>query len=273
MLSSLRKLSNNFAPASSLRALGTVMYLRYLAAGVVSVPSILRNRHIRGVDRIIGRHAKTFYRDGKKFTFDCNYADLTLGAREADNYAFGIARELYIRDCYFKFLPADLFSTAKTVVDIGSNRGAFSCMMTTVARRIVSVEAFPELAAVIRHNLNLNRFADFAVEQSFLGEGGEQFDPTFPQISMKTLFDRHHLERIDLMKMDIEGSEFSLFKSPDWLRRVGAITMEVHPTCGDPTEIVKCLEGFGFHVRVADEDLVPLTDPRTANFIYAWQKS
>lgn len=271
MLSSLRKLFNNFSPVPAISTLGAVMYGRYLAAALMSLPSILKSRQIRQVDRRMGGYAMTFYRNGRSFIYDCKFADQSTDADRFENYAFGIAREIYVRDCYFKYLPDGALESARTVVDIGANRGAFSSMMTTVAKRIVAVEAFPEMAAIIRHNLEMNQFEDFAVEVSFLGEGGEQFDPSFPRISMEDLFNRHRLERIDLMKMDIEGSEFSVFENSGWLRHVSMLTMEVHPRCGDPSKIVACLDDCGFQVRAADENLAPLADARHANFIYAWR--
>jgi hypothetical protein len=271
MMSALRKLSNNFAPLASMRTLGPTLGCRYLATGLASLPRIVRERNIRMVDRDLGRHARVFYREGRRFVYDCAFADTTLRADEANNYAFGIAREIYLRDCYFRYLPPGTFASARTVVDIGSNRGAFSCMMTPVAAKIVAVEALPELAGIIRHNLHANGFGNFVLETAFLGNGGELDGPGFDHLSMDELFRRHGLDHIDLMKMDIEGSEFSLFSQPGWLHRVAALTMEVHPDCGDPSAIVACLQSQGFETRAADENLKLLSDARRANFIYAWK--
>ena len=71
--------------------------------------------------------------------------------------------------------------------------------------------------------------------------------------------------------MDLEGSEFALFDEPSWLKRVGAICMEVHPEYGSPTKILKELKKYEFEFNVADENLILLDNPDFANFIYAWR--
>jgi len=51
-----------------------------------------------------------------------------------------------------------------------------------------------------------------------------------PVVALGDVLDTHRFERVDLLKIDIEGSEFSLFEGEcGWLDRVQRITMEVHP--------------------------------------------
>jgi hypothetical protein len=219
----------------------------------------------------MGPHAKKFFRFGRPFIYDCEYADMAMNAESADNFAFGIARELYVRDCYFRFLPDEFVRSARIVVDIGANRGAFSSMMTAVASKIVAVEADPDLEKVIRHNLTSNGFKDFGIEIAFIGDGGEQFDLAFRQITMEELFRKYKLDRVDLMKLGIEGSEFPLFRDPQWLDVVRALTMEVHPDFGDPSEVIGALGRRGFATSMADENLRPVELPAAASFIYAWR--
>ena len=83
------------------------------------------------------------------------------------------------------------------------------------------------------------------------------------------VMDRFGLERVDFVKMDIEGAEFAIFAdSAEWLKRVDNLAMEVHNPIGDPGEIVKRLQEAGFRVKWADENGEPI-DAREACYIYA----
>jgi hypothetical protein len=42
------------------------------------------------------------------------------------------------------------------------------------------------------------------------------------------LIDKRGLERIDLLKIDIEGGERDLFQQSDWIRRVRCLAIELH---------------------------------------------
>ena len=48
-------------------------------------------------------------------------------------------------------------------------------------------------------------------------------------IDVATLLDQFGIERLDLMKVDVEGAERDIFGSPEpWIDRVGAIVIELH---------------------------------------------
>jgi FkbM family methyltransferase len=48
-------------------------------------------------------------------------------------------------------------------------------------------------------------------------------------ISMATLMAEHGLESIDLLKIDIEGSEYELFETaPEWMQQVKTVAIELH---------------------------------------------
>ena len=227
---------------------------------------------MRPLDKAMGRYSirKFKFRDST-FNFDCKFCDEIL---LEDSFAFGIAREIYIRDCYFKFLPNNTYEKVRTVVDLGANRGAFSALMTTKAKFILSVECGKQYVAIIQHNLDLNEFVNYEIENIFVGDGGsgESDNLSSQHITMNELLDKHKLHSIDLIKMDIEGSEFSLFEKPGWLSRVDALTMEVHPFYGDVNLILNSLKNYNFEYAMADENLNRRTDLSDMSFIYAWKK-
>ena len=71
--------------------------------------------------------------------------------------------------------------------------------------------------------------------------------------SIGGIIKKHEVKKIDFMKMDIEGSEFSvLTKDNDWLAIVDKIAMEVHPAYGNERELEAVLENHGFRVWYVD---------------------
>lgn len=251
----------------ALEVLGLSNYTKYLFHFIVSAFKILNSGDFRPLDLEMGSIAKIFRYRGRKFIFDCEFCDSHL---EEDSYGFGIVREIYIRDCYFKWHAPLAYENAKVVVDLGANRGAFSTLMTTKADFILSVECGQQYTPIIKHNLSMNRFKAFAIENVFVGSGGATLSDS-THISMDDLLERHSIHKVDFLKMDIEGSEFSLFENADWLARVNALSMEVHVEEGDPATILESLGASGFSYRVADENLVLTDDLSLAGFIYAWR--
>jgi hypothetical protein len=158
-------------------------------------------------------------------------------------------------------------------MDLGANRGAFSVLMATRADFVLSVEAQEHFVPVIQHNMQKNGYTNYAIEVGFVGTGGvlEKSDAT--PLAIQQLMNRHNLKQVDLIKIDIEGSEFALFALPDWLQRVNAISMEVHTSHGDPNIIIESLKKHGFIFSIGDENLNCMTDVKRASFIYARRKA
>ncbi|MGB7293180.1 MAG: FkbM family methyltransferase [Thermodesulfobacteriota bacterium] len=216
----------------------------------------------------MGIDTKQFHYRGSTFFFDCQFCDESL---EEDSFGFGVAREIYIRDCYFKWHPSSVYDRASTVIDVGANRGAFSALMTTRAKFILSVECQGQYVPIIQHHMNKNNYTNYAIETAFVGNGGMFAESNSPKLTIEELLYRHNIEFVDLIKLDIEGSEFALFSSTDWLKRVNAISMEVHPHFGDPDIILKSIKHHGFACMIADENLQRVKDGKEASFIYAWK--
>src|SRR6266540_910363 len=91
-------------------------------------------------------------------------------------------------------------------------------------------------------------------EWSFRVGGAEspgRSDDRVEGLRVRTLMERHGLESVDIMKIDIEGAEEPLFGARDdvasWLPRTRFVALEIH----DPEAhrfIVPLLEGHGFFV-------------------------
>lgn len=274
-MSTLRKLRVNLATFEVFRVLGVAQALRYWFLFLRFLPSIVRTRKLRPLEERMGRGLDTLTFRGRTIHLDCERTDAmtTSGELRGSPYMFSYVRELFIRDCYFRHLPARVYENSRTIMDLGSNCGAFSCLVSPVAGNILAVDANPAFREVFARNMHLNHFHDYRWRNGFVGHAGS-FAETFPEarrFSMFELMDEAGLAWVDLVKMDIEGSEFSLFEEPAWLARVGAITMEVHQGFPGRQQALDALDRHGFELVLADENLVRVEDPSGAMFLYAWK--
>jgi hypothetical protein len=265
---SVAKLRNNLFSRSALTVLGPARYAEYLARFLLAFPAIVRSGDLKPLDRRMSKANGAFRYRGRPVSIDCAYCDDRI---HDGTYAFGTVRELLIRDCYFRHQPDWVYESAECVVDLGANRGVFSSLVTPRARFILSVEADAAFESVIRHNLEANRFENYAIEIALVGGRGLLDPEAFRRESIADLLERHALARVDFMKIDIEGSEFDLFRDPTWLERVRALSMELHPQYGDARSIVQALVSRGFACVLADANLAVTTDASHADFLYAWR--
>ncbi len=262
-----RKLASNLG-WRALLVLGPYLYLRYLFLFFRDLRSILRAGDFKPLDRAMGMRPIKVRMNGDVFVIDCPYTDQHI---VDGTFTFGIMREMYIRNCYLRYGVAPAASNARTVLDLGANRGAFSIMMAGRAKLVIAVEFNRLFRDVIAHNMAVNGFTNYQMETAFIGEGGKGDDGKSSRLTIPELLQKHGLESVDLVKMDIEGSEFALFRSPEWLTRVSALCMEVHPEYGDPQEILTALEDHAFDFVITDALFRPAKDLRQASFIYAWK--
>lgn len=152
-------------------------------------------------------------------------------------------------------LPIDL-STIRTMVDLGANTGMASlyfCLNCENLEELLLVEANPKLRAKLEHNLReqIKRRSieilqacvsnDPASEVTFhvsddhrmsykdTGNVPGRLVPiTVKNVRLSELLDSRGLKEVDILKMDIEGSEFDVLEDRDVLRRFRCIVAEVH---------------------------------------------
>ena len=166
-------------------------------------------------------------------------------------------REVWIDECYRPPVPTPL----ATVVDLGMNIGLTSLWYGLHgASRLRCVEPLAANMALGRRNLAQNGVQAEFVEAAIGPEDGTTrfaADPghsntgridaageiEVPVVSMSTLLS--NLDRVDLLKIDIEGAESGLLRGDvSWLEKVNAIIIEFH--LGYRRELVPLIEAHGF---------------------------
>jgi hypothetical protein len=174
-----------------------------------------------------------------------------------DNPTFGNVRELYARNCYLYKLH--LNKPQRTVLDLGANRGMFSrlALLTLESELVVGVEPTLHYSTIFERLLEANhcdprrapRYARFISSPSV-----ERNDPS-QNVSIQTILREHNIDRIDLVKMDIEGHEKGVFDEPEWLAYVDNLSMELHPQlAGDLSIIPEALSRYGFDCAITDQE-------------------
>jgi len=150
------------------------------------------------------------------------------------------------------FMPGPL-SALSVVVDLGANEGEFArAVVERFGCRCIAVEANPRLAKRLRGlpgiealwcavggregetDLFLSEKSDAStvLGDRAGGHGGERV--RVPMRRLWGLLAEAGVSRVDLLKLDIEGSEIAVLESmsDEEVRRCGQITVEFHDFCG-----------------------------------------
>ncbi len=186
-----------------------------------------------------------------------------------------VFREVIVHEAYRDSVGGlERVGKAPWVIDAGANIGMASLYIRGryPSARIVALEPDDANVAQIRWHLENNGATNVAVVQAALwpvrtrlrfagaGTSGPSWglrveagdDGPIDAVSPLDLMRDHGIDRVALLKLDVEGSEFPLLAHPDaavWLARVDAIIAEVHPDLGDPGVVVGALRAAGFVVR------------------------
>lgn len=270
ILKKIGKLFSNIG-LRAYRVLGPITYIKMLFLLLCNSRKIISSGKMYFLDASMNKIAqpiKIRY-NNRTYFFDLAYVDHRLN--EGEYFTFGNIREIFILDCYLKHQPKEAFSNSKIVLDLGANRGTFSILMTPVAEKIICVEVQSRYRDIIKYNMELNNFKNYAIESCFIGEGGLCTDLISNDniTTLDNIMDKYGLQHIDFAKIDIEGSEYVLFESPAWLRNVKYISMELHHEYGDINTILHALKEYGFSYVLVDESFKPISDATKALHLYA----
>jgi len=146
-------------------------------------------------------------------------------------------------------VPFDLPIRPTFIVDAGANVGysALRFQKEFPGAKIVALE--PEERNAMQFKKNCAFYSNISLETAALwatstrlriraldaGANAYQVEESphgeIRALSIDEIMQRHHLPRIDLLKVDIEGSEKEVFSHPNaktWLRSVGMILIEIH---------------------------------------------
>jgi FkbM family methyltransferase len=164
-----------------------------------------------------------------------------------------------------------------TIVDAGANIGLTTLYLKTYYphARVISLEPFPANTGMLKSNIDLNRLEKVHIEQKGLwGKSchlknrtsfrdnepwsfslDETDDPglaLFSALSVPDLLALYKIPSIDLLKIDIEGGEVSVFseqhKPLEWLNKVKIMAIEIHDEFNCREQIESLLKANHFEL-------------------------
>lgn len=158
----------------------------------------------------------------------------------------------------------------KLIVDAGAHVGLFSLVSSYYARKVIAIEAHPVTYKLLEINMIKNNIKNVVTLNRALVSknvskvriynashtGGASVVPwtsknRFYEVATITIGEIIHSHGyIDLLKMDVEGAEFDIFKNVnnEILKNIGAIVGEIHLKHGELNSITQTLEKVGFRV-------------------------
>ena len=159
----------------------------------------------------------------------------------------------------------------KLVVDAGAHVGLFSLVASNFAKEVVSIEPHPVNFNLLRINtiinnaeniVSLNKALWYEEASLNLYEGTHTASHSVIQqttstkkypvnsVTLEEIIDK--FGKVELLKMDIEGGEFEIFRriNEDILGNIKCICAEIHLDKGDVNQIVDSLTFCGFKVKV-----------------------
>uniref|UniRef100_UPI0021BE9752 FkbM family methyltransferase n=1 Tax=Frankia tisae TaxID=2950104 RepID=UPI0021BE9752 len=248
--------------------------LRYGAAIVRHAPTICRTGSLDAADRAMANR-------------DWTFRPLPGVQVILPGSAFGDAREMYCRGAYTA-LPGYAPAPGEIVVDLGANQGLFSLLAARVGADVIAVEAQRGFASTFVHRASGSGVSNrIQLLHALVGTAtgvlaaprarenashwDDDWDDDVDVLTMAEVFEAGGIDQVDLMRIDIAGSEFVLFDEPGWLDAVGRIVMKVHTGFGDPRTLVDLLIRCGFEATLLDNDLTRSTHLSSAasGYLYA----
>lgn len=120
------------------------------------------------------------------------------------------------------------------VVDLGSNVGFFTDYAAKKCKKVISVEGSAQIYSCLVKNTYQNGNIEYInaniVDQNSSIHYTWSNNPTKLNLTIENLFDFCNLEKIDFLKIDIEGSEYEIFNNIDKsiLKKINKIAIETH---------------------------------------------
>lgn len=153
-------------------------------------------------------------------------------------------------------------SDSDVVLDAGANIGLFTMIAALKARKVIAVEPLPSNFEILSVNIGLNGLSNVILVNKALGDyngvgylSGQGAMATLDQkgtevsvIRIDDMLREIGVDRVDVVKMDIEGSEVKALRGQKFLEKVKRIMLETHGET-NTQEVCYILEKEGFQIQ------------------------
>ncbi len=260
-----------------------VTFINYSSWWVIPTPTSSINF---ATDPAVGTITVEFYDENDNFLFlkdlfvkNVIKKEVKLNIDNPFDCLFNNYREMFLQnkyDCYE-------LDKMETVFDVGANSGLFSLLaINKGAKKVYAFE--PNQESLINLNClvkDLNvEVIDKAIytkdedltfyidpsnttigsisEDHIKNNGSEVKQITVPAVSLKTFFDQNNIERLSLLKMDIEGAEYDIIENleDEIFEKIDNLLIEFHDNEGERVEkLIQTLVKKGFDVdQIRDQN-------------------
>lgn len=191
----------------------------------------------------------------------------------------GISRELYMYGVHEPITTRLIYKEIKPgmhIIDIGANLGYYAIMeglLVGPSGRVLAIEPYPQSQKILKENVRLNSLEKTVVtEQCAIGDANTTarlyiceranwncLTPLKEAVSsidvdVKTLDSINPFDRVDFLRMDVEGYEIKVIKGMSSVLRQfhPDISMELHPQIVGVEEIINMLNTLkqnGYYVK------------------------
>jgi hypothetical protein len=241
-------------------------FLLYVTYIILNIQKILRSGRLVSADLMMKGECQFWVWD-TAVMLNCHEIDKNIPFDNSSS--FTLARELYCRNVYLRAFKK-FNAKKKTIVDIGGNRGFASLLMAKalLPERLIYIEPDVRYANTLK-NIFLENQVCLELIVIHMMIGRKTTDSDLPVQKLENVLSMYNIDKIALLKMDIEGAEVEALNSNSlWLNRVERIAMESHPNYGDMNEVCSVLETKGFKVTATDP-LMRSIEPNNSSYIYA----
>jgi FkbM family methyltransferase len=247
--------------------------------------SIIRHYHTNKIrknsSKLISKIEKYVLENGGKFKNSKTFSDIELFEIKIQlrNYSSDLMvfEQIFIQEEYKKLIEIikNTKIDVKIIVDAGANIGLSALyinhQLNTHSPILYCIEADFENNKCIHHHISSNQLNNvhtinaglwdkpgyLAVKNDFrdgahwsLRVAAVNYETKLKAITMQELMTQYQLGSIDLLKIDIEGSEGVLLRNKldlaTYLPKVKIICLEVHEEVISNNEVIQILTDFGF---------------------------
>ena len=194
----------------------------------------------------------------------------TFKAYVPDDQYWGSIKDVLLNREYEYFTDFELERFTGLVVDAGAHVGLFSLISSIFARYVVAIEPHPANFRLLKRNFEKNKVSNaFALNKALYSRNKQRINlyegadsgcnsvikgSNLQYIVANSITLQQIIEdfgNIDLLKIDVEGAEFEIFRNieKNYLTRINAIVGEIHSAFGRKDKIFEELNNKGFSIR------------------------
>lgn len=188
-----------------------------------------------------------------------------------DDQLFGAVKDVLLNRVY-EYLPDFELTNFndEVIIDAGAHVGLFSLIASIFAEKVISIEPHPMNFGLLKINKMINDVENIILLKKALWykkamlnlyEGDHTGSHSVTQrkdqvksysvhaVTLEEVINK--LGEVGLLKMDIEGGEFEVFKhvEKDLLDGIKCMSVEIHTKAGDPNQIINVLSSRNFKVE------------------------